>query len=773
MTFTPPQILKSFWKNQTTGMLIFSEDWPLEAMPHLIHDNEPLKLSTLPPDDILNIQKHWIGEEQVNFHPLHSDYPLLDPRQPLYLTGDWTNWNVKALELIPTDNGWTAEVPLDLIFQNNHQVLFKYMSEDGVWLNPPTHHWNRTFTNPDNLYLDKNCTQRHLFEFQAPKNYLYPAPMSLQYGSKNIWVDSLPLLFQQSPNTQPLGVTLSSNQTTFRIFAPRAYSVELHLQCEDKKTENFSLTKGKEGIWEITVEKNLENFRYGYRILNPNDLTLEAQSMDLVLDPYAKLIDEEKKLGIITSIPERTSFHTPPKMEECIILEGHVKDLITKIPNLKHQGFKGLTEWLEQKDCYLKNLAVNVLELQPLQAFDEKKDAYHWGYMPINYFAIAPEYASDSLKVNKEFKDFVETAHKQGISIVVDVVYNHVGNPNHLAQIDKGYYFRLNKEGHFENWSGCGNDLRTEAPMAKRLILESLLHWVKCYDVDGFRFDLADLVGKEVLEEVRPHLQKVKPGILLIAEPWSFKSHIGLELKETEWSSWNDGFREFIPKYLQGDGTADGLLYFMKGSTDYLTRYPAQSINYVESHDDRTWIDKITENQFHDGREPTPNDIRRTHLMIAILMASRGVPMLSAGQDFLRSKGGVTNTYLNGDLNALDYERLKLYPETAQYFRDWIAFRKSFIGKKYFQNNDYELTVLKDVSSNACILQYEKEFLIAFNPHLKTVFIPVENIPLSNYKLIGDIHEIKREGINKSDITWNHNGLCLPHLSLGVFTIDN
>ena len=760
MTYTPPTILKAFWQSEATGILIFNEDWPLEAIPCVLYQNSPMPLSLLKPEEILKIQGHFIDKEKVHFQPLHTDYPHLDPEKPLYLTGDWTSWQPKALELTPTTMGWEIEISVDLIFAEKDKVSFKYMSCEGVWLNPPPHYWNKTLTNPQNLYLEKTCTTRHLFTFSKPQSYTYLDPLSLQYGSKTIWIDSLPLLLKHS-SQQTLGVTLTSNQTTFRIFAPRAHSIELHLEYNDKQFENFALEKNANGVWEITLEKNLEGTRYAYRIKNPEDPTLH-QSAELVLDPYAKLIDTDKRFGIITAIKEKKSFYTPPKLEECIILEAHVKDLITKVPDLKHKGFRGLTEWIEGKNCYLKDLGINVLELQPLQAFDESINAYHWGYMTINYFAIAPDYAINPLKVHEEFKEFVKSAHDQGLSIVVDVVYNHVGNPNHLAAIDKGYYFRLSEEGHFENWSGCGNDLRTEAPMVKRLILESLLHWVKCYDVDGFRFDLADLVGKEVLEEIRPHLQKLKPGILLIAEPWSFKSHIGLELKETEWSSWNDGFREFIPKYVKGDGNSEGLLYFMKGSTDHLTRYATQSINYVESHDDRTWIDKITENESHDGSNPTSNDIRRTHLMLGILMASRGVPMLSAGQDFLRSKGGVTNTY----------ERLKSYPHTAQYFREWIAFRKSSIGQEFFQKNDHELTLLRDEASNACILHYGKKLMIALNPHSKTVLIDMQNIEASKYHLIGDIHQIKMEGISQQEIVWNSNGICLPPLSLGIFTIN-
>jgi pullulanase/glycogen debranching enzyme len=180
----------------------------------------------------------------------------------------------------------------------------------------------------------------------------------------------------------------------------------------------------------------------------------------------------------------------------------------------------------------------------------------------------------------------------------------------------------------------------------------------------------------EVLWEIEAELKKVKPDVILIAEPWSFRGHIAGALRDTGWASWNDGYRDFIREYVQGRGAPDRLEYFLRGSPWYFAKWPAQTVNYTQSHDDRAWIDLITENPDGDGFQPTANDRRRTHLMASILFMSLGIPLLASGQDFLHSKRGVSNTYQRGDLNALDYRRMYRYLGTHAYFADWIAFRR-------------------------------------------------------------------------------------------------
>jgi len=377
-----------------------------------------------------------------------------------------------------------------------------------------------------------------------------------------------------------------------------------------------------------------------------------------------------------------------PAWHDLVMAEAHVRDLAANAPvksgAAERRGFTGLRKWVESPEFYLHHLGVNCVELQPVQEFDNRTtEEYHWGYMTNNYFApessyaLAPEQASGV----RELQDLVRAFHRRGMAVVLDVVYNHVGEPAHLVCIDRQYYFEQDAKGELANWSGCGNDLRARSAMARRLIIDSCLHLIEVYGVDGFRFDLAELLGVDVLREIEAALKRVKPGVILIAEPWSFRGHIAGALRDTGWASWNDGYRDFVRDYVRGGGSAERMEYFLKGSPWFFAKWPAQTVNYTESHDDRAWLDRITENPGFDGFVPTGNDRLRTHLMAALLFMSLGIPMLAAGQDFLRTKRGVNNTYQRGDLNALDYRRLYRYLGTHAYFAGWIAFRRSETGR--------------------------------------------------------------------------------------------
>jgi pullulanase/glycogen debranching enzyme len=229
-------------------------------------------------------------------------------------------------------------------------------------------------------------------------------------------------------------------------------------------------------------------------------------------------------------------------------------------------------------------------------------------------------------------------------------------------------------------------------------------------------------------------LKKVKPDVILIAEPWSFRGHIAGELRDTGWSSWNDGYRNFLRDFVRGAARPETFEYYLKGSPWYYAKWPAQTVNYTESHDDKTWLDVITENENGDGHLPTVNDRRRTHLMAAVLFASIGIPMVSAGQDFLRSKHGVNNTYLRGDLNALDYQRIHRFPSTHAYFADWIAFRRSETGRllRHFSRATEGFFVFcrgegpsVAVIYNADLSQGPERLLFAINPGLGDAVIPL------------------------------------------------
>ena len=282
------------------------------------------------------------------------------------------------------------------------------------------------------------------------------------------------------------------------------------------------------------------------------------------------------------------------------------------------------------------------------------------------------------------------------------------------------------------------------------------MHLIEVYGVDGFRFDLAEIIGVNVLREIETAVKQVKPDVILIAEPWSFRGHIAAALRPTGYASWNDGYRNFLRDYVHGAGAADKLEYYLKGSPWHFAYWPAQTVNYTESHDDRTWLDQITENRDFNGYHPTANDRRRTHLMAAVLFASVGIPLIAAGQDFLRSKYGVSNSYQRGDLNALDYHRLASFPATHAYFADWIAFRRSARGSLLRQWSRPSEGFFKCFARagwpgliaiyNADGSQGGTRLLFAVNPHLEDTTIPIGEYGDWDWELIADHECFYHEG---------------------------
>ena len=305
---------------------------------------------------------------------------------------------------------------------------------------------------------------------------------------------------------------------------------------------------------------------------------------------------------------------------------------------------------------------------------------------------------------------------------------------------------------------------------------------MEVYDVDGFRFDLAELIGIEVLKEIEVALKAVKPSVVLIAEPWSFRGHIQHELKESDFASWNDGFRESITQYVCGEGTSDTIQYFLSGSP-HSSEFAAQTINYTESHDDHCWIDRITERPKQDGSSPTWLDQRRTHLMASVLFASLGVPMLAEGQDFMRSKQGLANTYKRGDVNALNYERRLLYSGTHNYFRDWIHFRRSQSGQAFRYDGPLRAGYLKFFTtegSSAVIAVFNadrsvnaKQIIFAVNPHGESSTIACDTDYFVDSMQIADHERFELKGLSIALIKTDEGIVSMPPHSCGLWLERN
>lgn len=809
------QIEAAVLTTPTTGVVSLTRDWSESSLPDLsLHGpaDRSWKLTPISPEAFLRASGYCRDSDGNLIFGLPVDgleKAGLDG-ETLYVAGSFNGWpdaaGQDAWELRPTRiNGKAYRVCTCAPEALNHDeaLQFKFVTSEHRWLpvGPDILDSVLDGSGNRNLQVDLERSGRHRFAFElsSPLDLSEHHEVHLGQG-KDVSLQTLKpgSFFHQLKSDLPMGITFeqegSEPQTIFRLFAPRAKWVRVGLFAADHGAEDitwYGLERLGDGAWQTTIPGHLDGWRYWYRLDGPNDEYGHFDPERNILDPYALATLSRAGPGIVYNpdqIKQGDDGFKTPQWQDLVVVEAHVRDLVAKAPILVDDGgragFAALTQWVEHPQCYLKRLGVNAVELQPVHEFDNvNEEEYHWGYMPVNYFApestygLEPEAASQI----QEFRDLVEALHRNGFTVILDVVYNHVGEPNHLLFIDKLYYFELASDATLMNWSGCGNDLRCSAAMVRRLIRDSLVHMVTRFGVDGFRFDLAELIGREVLEEVEVALKAAKPDVVLIAEPWSFRGHIAGELKKTGYASWNDGYRNFLRDYVRGVGQAETAAYFLRGSPWHFARWPAQTVNYVESHDDRTWIDVITENESGDGWHPTLRDIQRTHLMVAFLMTSLGIPMVHAGQDFLSSKGGEHNTYQKGEMNALYYRRLFRFPGTHRYFANWIRLRLSPWGdliRLFSAPNDSYFSIhhLEDGSGMAMVYNADgslgdRRLLFAINPENREVSIPLGEWGQSPWRQLADQAQCRMEGI---DTPFPIDGdVFLPPLGCGLWVFGD
>ena len=796
------------WTSSRSGIVELVCDWVEPYAPPISHSSGSGEFNRLQRANSLQFAELSGFFKEVDhyvFLVLPSHYPQVDwTDDELYIAGSFNRWK-EALhspfwqlrrESLGGGEYLVKRLPCQSL-SGQDPVDFKFATKTGQWLEVPAEAANAV-TDPEgnrNLRVDPNRTGQHIFEFQFDHELPSSEVLTLHWRDAD-FRDSIRVAqgrrFADFKADSPLGARVLRNGTSFRLFAPSAtsVSVEFHRRIDGRDRERVSLRRCSQGIWETKVQDNLADRYYRYKVETAEDHADGGSKPSFdILDPYALAAVAPQGPGIIVDREEHRwtgARFKPLPIQDLVILEGHIRDLLARAPaNLtarERLGFTGIRKWVEAKVNYLNELGINAIELQPIHEFDaEREQEYHWGYMPVNFFSPCSRYAMAPHRASQigEFQKLVEVFHEKGIAVILDVVYNHVGSPRHLESIDRQYYFLRDPSGQYLDWSGCGNTLDCQRPMLRRLILDSLLNWVEMYDVDGFRFDLAELLGIDQLSEIESRLRAVKPEIILIAEPWSLRGHIGRALRTTGFSSWNDGYREFLRDYLMGVGEGGAMRYYLSGSTDYLTQFPTQSVNYVESHDDFCWIDRITENENRDGRSPTERDCRRTRILVAVLMSSLGVPMLSAGQDLLRSKGGFSNTYQRRDLNEIDYNRAAIYSSTHRYFCHWIKFRLSEDGRAFrlagpLPDGYLEFSFAPGSSALAVFYNHDRSrpsrrLLLALNPHEDAVKIPLEEIEVRGFLQIADTERLDISGIEGSEVSLVEGTVNLPALSCGLW----
>lgn len=428
-------------------------------------------------------------------------------------------------------------------------------------------------------------------------------------------------------------------------------------------------------------------------------------------------------------------------MEDLIIYEMHVRSF-TKHPS-SNVKYPGTFASLIAKIPYLKELGINCVELLPIFEFDEfenskvvdgKRHYNYWGYSTVGFFAPKAGYAATG-KYNMEvdeLKNFIKIFHQNGIEVILDVVFNHTAEGNERGPyisyrgIDNKTYYLLSGDGTYYNFSGCGNTLNCNNSIVRNTILDCLRYWVSEYHIDGFRFDLASILSRDEngvpmasppLLEILSHdavLSKCK----LIAEAWDAGGlyQVGNFPSWGRWAEWNGQYRDTLRKFLKGEGyEAENVMRRIEGSQDmYKTRSSNATINFITCHDGFTLYDLVSYNDKHNSKngednrdgtndnhswncgvegeteDPFINSLRKKQIKnaVTLLLISRGIPMLLAGDEMCNTQKGNNNAYCHdNETSWIDWSKLEENKDIYRYFKKIINFRKSH---PVFRNTSYD-----------------------------------------------------------------------------------
>ena len=558
----------------------------------------------------------------------------------------------------------------------------------------------------------------------------------------------------------PLGAIYDGAGVNFSLFSEIAEAVELCLFDADGQETRIEMPERTAFCWHVYLPRMEPGQAYGYRVHGPYDPAAghRCNPSKLLLDPYARCIDGSMRWNealfpyrFATGPDSRNDEDSAPFMPRCvvnqpffnwegdrqlrhhwhdsIIYETHVKGFTARHPEIPPE-LRGTYAGLAHPAAidYLKRLGVTAVELMPVHWFVhdqhllERGLRNYWGYNTIGYFAPHYEYSSDKRPGAEvaEFRLMVKTLHQAGIEVILDVVYNHTAEGNHLGPIlsfkgiDNAYYYRTVAEDprYYMDYTGTGNSLNMRNPNVLQLIMDSLRYWVTEMRVDGFRFDLAATLARELHEVDRlsaffdiiqqdPIISTVK----LIAEPWDVGPG-GYQVGKfpPHWTEWNGKYRDCVRDFWRGqDRTLGEFAYRLTGSADLYadnSRLPSASINFVTAHDGFTLHDLVSYNEKHnqangegnrDGTDDNrswncevegPTDdpevlalrTRQKRNMLATLLLSQGVPMLLGGDEMGRTQGGNNNAYCqDNEISWYDWDDPDL--ELLAYCRRLLEFR--------------------------------------------------------------------------------------------------
>lgn len=587
----------------------------------------------------------------------------------------------------------------------------------------------------------------------------------------------------------PLGATFDGEGVNFALYSENATGVDLCLFDPEKgetETANIRLTEKSDFIWHIYVKDLKPGQLYGYRVNGPYEPENghRFNRNKLLADPYAKAIAgsikwDDALFGYeIGSEDEDLSFSekdSAPFVPKSVVIDQHFDWENDQAPSLQYyntviyethvKGFTYLNPEIPEDIRgtyaaiahpvtikYLKDLGISAIELMPVHHFisdrslKEKGLSNYWGYNTLGYFAPDARYSAKGVRGQQvsEFKEMVKQLHRAGIQVILDVVYNHTAEGNHLGPtlsfkgIDNASYYRLTDDKRYYNdYTGTGNTLNANLPNVLRLMMDSLRYWIMEMHVDGFRFDLASTLARELHEVNRLsaffdiiHQDPVISQVKLIAEPWDVGEG-GYQVGKFPpgWAEWNGKYRDCIRDYWNGsENIISEFADRITGSADLYQDYrrPTASINFITAHDGFTLHDLVSYNEKHneangednnDGEShnrscnygvegPTDDEdinalrSRQKRNFLATLFLSQGVPMLVSGDEIGRTQGGNNNAYCqDNEISWLNWENADR--ELLEFTRKLIHLRNThsvFSRKNWFKGVPARDTKIEDIA---------------------------------------------------------------------------
>ena len=571
-----------------------------------------------------------------------------------------------------------------------------------------------------------------------------------------------------------LGALYEKEGTLLRVWTPTAKSVEVWIYADDSfkgPSTKIEMVQKPKGIFEAYLPGDQHGTIYVYKILFLNNRE------SISVDPYARATTVNGMKSVIADLnrtnPDGWGERLPAfgLPEEAIIYELHIRDFsISETSGIVNKGkFLGLTEKNTQNASgrktgldYLIDLGITHIQILPMFDYATVDEAnltepqYNWGYDPLNYNVPEGSYSTDPFDpFNRifELKQMIRTLHENGLRVIMDVVYNHVYDPKDqaLERTVPGYFYRYNADGSLANGTGVGNDTASERHMMRKYIIDSVKYWAKEYHLDGFRFDLMGIHDSVTMNAIREALDKIDPSIIIIGEGWEMSTPLPEDLKASQRNAqampriahFNDSIRIALKGSDFGDEKDRGFISGKNYLEDLLLRNikgamhlsshssyvdPEQVIQYVEAHDNLTLYDKLLRSNPDDSEEVR---IKRHTLATSIVLLSQGVPFIHGGQEFLRTKAGVANSYQSPDeINQFEWERVTTFQESVAYVKGLIALRKSeYLFRLHTHEEiDAHFTTL---SENFNIIAFsltnsEKKYIVIFNGNRSDVIFRIQ-----------------------------------------------